>query len=297
MSDIETHILEQVIAASAEPLVIVRVDHPDWPVVLSNGAFDAIGGKETRDQPFADVVEQLVGRELALEISETLRGQQETSFPVESGSKEYLLALKPLRLDDEETARYYVAFWRGGAGAGAVAGTEMHHELLKAKRRIRDLARDDPVTGLLNERAFREVLEHDWAVAAREKSTLALVAFSLDEFDAYVDVFGRHAADSCLRRVGQAVRRSLRRASDVVGRLGAQQLLVLSHASDEAGVREFASRISAAVRELGLHHPRSTVSKFVTVSFQVAVSDNARAGQSARGFLDELLGGAGNERR
>ena len=294
MSDIETAILEQVIAASAEPLVIVRVDHPDWPVVLSNGAFEAIGSEATRDRPFADVIEQLVGRELALEISETVRGQQETSFPVESAGKEYLLALKPLRLGDEEAARYYVAYWRGGAGAGAVAGTEMHHALLKAKRKIRDLARDDPVTGLLNERAFREVLEHDWAVAARERSSLALVAFSLDEFDAYVAVFGRHAADSCLRRVGQAVRRSLRRASDVVGRLGSQQLLVLSHASDEAGVREFASRISAAVRELGLHHPRSTVSKFVTVSFEVAVSENARKGQSAREFLDELLAGAGD---
>ena len=297
MSDIGTGILEQVIAASAEPLVIVRVDHPDWPVVLGNAAFEAIGGEDTREQPFADVIEQLVGRELALEISETLRSQQETSFPVEAGGKEYLLALKPLQLDAEESARFYVAYWRGGAGAGAVAGTEMHHELLKAKRRIRDLARDDPVTGLLNERAFREVLEHDWAVAAREKSMLALVAFSLDEFDAYVDVFGRHASDSCLRRVGQAVRRSLRRASDVVGRLGSDRLLVLSHASEEAGVREFASRISAAVRELGLHHPRSTVSKFVTVSFEVAVSDNASPGQSASEFLDELLDRAGDERR
>ena len=89
-------------------------------------------------------------------------------------------------------------------GSGAVAGSDMHHALLKAKRRIRDLSRDDPVTGLLNDRAFRDVLEHDWAVAAREKSTLALVLFTLDDFDAYIDVFGKHASDSCLRRVGQA---------------------------------------------------------------------------------------------
>ena len=66
---INRKILEQVIEASAEPLIIVRVDHPDWPVVLSNQAFDSIGGEDTRKQPFADVVEQLVGRELALEFS------------------------------------------------------------------------------------------------------------------------------------------------------------------------------------------------------------------------------------
>jgi len=289
---INRKILEQVIEASAEPLVIVRVDHPDWPVVLSNQAFDSIGGEDTRQQPFADVIEQLVGRELALEISETVRSQQETSFPVELGGKEYLLAMKPLALPSESDARFYVAYWRGGGGPGAVAGSEMHHALLKAKRRIRDLSRDDPVTGLLNARAFRDVLEHDWAVAAREKSTLSLVLFTLDEFDAYVDVFGRHAADSCLRRVGQAVRRCLRRASDVVGRLDGAQVVALSHASDQDGVREFATRISTAVRELGLHHPRSTVSKFVTVSFRIGAANAAEKNSSAKKLLDELLSAA-----
>jgi diguanylate cyclase (GGDEF)-like protein len=256
---------------------------------MSNQAFESIGGAETRTRPFADVVEQLVGRELALEISETVRSKQETSFPVEIGGKEYLLALKPLPLPGESDARFYVAFWRGGGGAGAVAGSDMHHALLKAKRRIRDLSRDDPVTGLLNGRAFREVLEHDWAVAARENRTLSLVVFTLSDFDAYIDVFGRHAADSCLRRVGQAVRRCLRRASDVVGRLDGAELIVLSHASDEDGVREFATRISAAVRELGLHHPRSTVSKFVTVSFRIAVGNAADSKCTARTLIDGLL--------
>jgi diguanylate cyclase (GGDEF)-like protein len=168
-----------------------------------------------------------------------------------------------------------------------VAGSDVHHALLKAKRRIRDLSRDDPVTGLLNDRAFREVFKHDWAVAAREKSALSVVVFTLDEFDAYVDVFGRHAADSCLRRVGQAIQRCLRRASDVVGRIDGAELVVLSHASDEDGVREFAERISAAVRELGLHHPRSTVSRFVTVSFRVGVSSAGE--QTASEFLDKFL--------
>ena len=275
---IDQQILEQVIEATAEPLIIVRIDKSEWPVVLCNHSFQAIRGDDCRSQPFADVIEQLVGRESALEISESVRSQQETSFPVELGGKEYLLALKPLQVPGDKDARYYVAFWRGSGGSSAVAGSDMHHELLKAKRQ--------------NGRAFREVLDHDWAVAAREKSALSIVVFTLDEFDSYVDVFGRHAADSCLRRVGQAIRRCLRRASDVVGRVNGAELVVLSHASDEGGVREFASRISAAVRELGLHHPRSTVSRFVTVSYRVGVGEASE--QSAAEFLDSLLsGGAG----
>lgn len=287
MKSINRKILEQVIEALTEPVVVVRVDHPDWPVVLGNPAFAALSGANTLEQSFTDVVEQLVGRELALEVSASVRAQQETSFPVELGGREYLLALKPLPLPNETAARFYAAFWRGGAGA--VAGSDVHHALLKAKRRIRDLSRDDPVTGLLNEAAFRDVVGHDWAVAARENSTLALVAFTLDDFDEYLQVFGRHAADSCLRRVGQAVRRCLRRASDVVARVDGARLIVLSHASDENGVQNFATKIATAVRDLGLHHPRSTVSRFVTVSFRVAVATAGSDTCTAKEMIDRLL--------
>ena len=286
---INRRILEQVVAAMGEPLVILRVDHPDWPVELSNPAFDSIGGDEVRGRPFADVIEQLVGRELALEISESLRTRQETSLPVELAGQEFLLVLKPLASKKETDAHYYAVFWRAGAAAIGMAGADMHQALLKAKQRIRDLSRDDPVTGLLNGKAFQEVLTHDWAVAAREKSTLALVLFTLDDFDKYVDVFGRHAADSCLRRAGQAIRRCLRRASDVVGRVGEAELAVISHAADEDSVREFAGRIAGAVRELGLHHPRSTVSKFVTVSFNVVVANAAGDERTAESLIEDIL--------
>lgn len=290
MASVNKSILEQVIASTTEPLVVARIDLPDWPVALSNPAFERLAGEAVLKSPFADVVESLAGRDIAIEVSESVRSQQETSFPVESNGREYLLVLKPLRQSGATAARYCMAFWRSSAAAGASQSVEVHQALLSAKRRIRDLSRDDAVTGLLNARAFREIFEHDWAVAARERSKLSLVTFMLDDFAAYVAVFGQHAADSCLRRSGQAIRRCLRRASDVVGRPGEASFVVLSHASDEDGVREFAQRISAAVRELGLHHPRSSTSKFVTVGFQVNVVDPVNEEQGARDFLGSLPG-------
>jgi diguanylate cyclase (GGDEF)-like protein len=225
-------------------------------------------------------------------VSETVRSQQETSLPMEVNGREYLLVLRPLQLANENAARFYVAYWRTGAGAGTAGGAEGHHALLKAKRRIRDLSRDDPVTGLLNGRAFADVFEHDWAVAARENGRLSLVTFTLQDFAAYLEVFGRHATDSCLRRVGQAIRRCLRRASDVVARPDGQRFVVLSHATDEGGVRDFAGKISTAVRDLGLHHPRSDTSKFVTVSYDVTVVDVSADKRDAREFLADLLDAA-----
>ena len=288
MGALTRKILEEVVAGAVEPVIVVRVDQPNWPVAFANPAFESLGGDDCKGKPFADVIEALGGRETAQEVSDTVRSGEETSHPVEIGTREYLLVLRPLEQGDRDAPRFYVGYWRGGSSAAADSA-DMHHALLKAKRRIRDLSRDDAVTGLLNAGAFREVFEHDWAVAAREKSRLSLVTFSLDDFDAYVDVFGQHAADSCLRRVGQAIRRSLRRASDVVARPGGAVFVALSHGSEEANVREFAGRIATAVRELGLHHPHSRSGRFVTVSYDVTVADAAAETQDAGSFLDALL--------
>jgi diguanylate cyclase (GGDEF)-like protein len=294
MKKLTRDVLQQLVDGSAEPVFVARIDHPDWPVVLSNPAFASISGdSDILEKPLADVVEQLVGRDLALEISETVRGGHESSIAVELGSREFLLVLRPLQSGKVDGAKHYAAYWRHSAGSGHAADSEMQQALLKAKRRIRDLSRDDPATGLLNERSFREVLAHDWAVAAREHASLALVAFTLNDFPAYLEVFGRHASDSCQRRVAQAIRRCLRRASDVAARVDTASgdcLVVLSHSSDESAVNEFAARISAAVRELGLHHPRSEESRFVTVSYRTIVQSADAAVSSDEEFLQSVLG-------
>ncbi len=289
MKAINRKMLEQVIDKAALPTMIVRLDDTDWPVVFANAAVAELGCADACSKPFADVVESLLGRELAIEVSEILRSGQEAGLPVVVAGKEFLLTLEPLESPRAAPACFYAVFWRDATLGAGLAGTDAVHSLSKAKRRIRDLTRDDPVTGLLNGTAFREVLEHDWAVASRARSRLALVLFTVDDFDAYLHVFGRHASDTCLRRVAQAVRRCLRRASDVVASLDPGQIVVLSHASDESGVEAFAGTIAGAVRNLGLHHPRSSSGRFVTVSARVAAVTAGVDCDSAAGFLDELL--------
>ncbi|MBT8078450.1 MAG: GGDEF domain-containing protein [Gammaproteobacteria bacterium] len=293
MKPLQRKLLQQIIDGLAEPVLVTRIDSADWPVVMHNPAFAHIAGDDdVCGRPFADIIESLLGRDLALDVGEALRQEDETSFAVEITRREYLLVLKPLSLQNNPGSKFYAAYWRSSpTGHDAFAQGDVHQALVKAKRRIRDLSRDDPVTGLLNEAAFRDVLAHDWAVAAREQTRLALVAFSLDDFDEYRNLFGGHAADSCQRRVAQAIKRFLRRASDVAAHITAPHgdfLLVLSHASEEQGVRQFAERISKAVRELGLHHPRSKSSRFVTVSFNIAVRPAGGEG-TAKEFLAAVL--------
>ena len=293
MKPLQRKVLQQLLEGAAEPVLVAKLGGPDWPVAFSNPAFEAIAGKEKVDKrPLADVIEAIVGRELAVEISEAIREGLETTVPVEVSGREYLLALKPIQSDPEAAADCIACYWRGTGNLSGTAAGEAQQALLRAKRRIRDLSREDAVSGLLNEKAFREVLAHDWAVAAREKSRLGVIAFSLEEFDQYISVFGHHASESCVRRVAQAIRRCLRRASDVAARIereGEQHLVVLSHASEVDGVTEFAGNIAAAVRDLGLHHPRSSVEKFVTVSFELSVAVAGEGEQTADEFLDGVI--------
>ena len=208
-------ILLALIASSSEPLIVARVDHPDWPVVLANDAFrELIKGAEHETKPLADVIERLLDRELALEVSEVVRAGQRSTIPVEVSGREVMLSLVPLESDSPSGGgRYYAAYWRS-ANANH---QDVQQALAQANRRLRDLSREDPTTGLLNGSAFRDVLEHDWAVAAREQTTLSIVAFGFDDFRAYLDVSGRHATDTSLRRIAQVIRRALRRASDLSG--------------------------------------------------------------------------------
>jgi len=56
MKQINRKILEEVIASTAEPTLLVRIDQSNWPVVLANPAFASITTETVLQQPFADVI-------------------------------------------------------------------------------------------------------------------------------------------------------------------------------------------------------------------------------------------------
>jgi len=129
----------------------------------------------------------------------------------------------------------------------------------------------DSATGLPDRAAFEQALARDWATGRRIRSRVSLLLFRIDAFPAYREVFGRHAADSCLRKVGHAIGGCLRRDPDLVARYAEDQFVALVGGADEDQAGEFAQRIADRVRLLAIHHPRSRVDRFVTVAWSVAV--------------------------
>lgn len=83
----------------------------------------------------------------------------------------------------------------------------------------------DKLTGMLSRAVFEEALNHEVASAGRHGAPSLLVA-DLDGLTGWMEAHGHLAADLLVVRTGEILARSSRR-SDVLGRLGVDQLAVL----------------------------------------------------------------------
>jgi diguanylate cyclase (GGDEF)-like protein len=106
----------------------------------------------------------------------------------------------------------------------------------------------DPLTGVLNRRAFMHEYQRELSRSMREKTGFALAIFDLDHFKAVNDAYGHAIGDLVLCRTVDAMRTSLR-GHDVLGRYGGEEFTVLIPGADTAGALLAAEHVRRAVGE------------------------------------------------
>jgi len=146
------------------------------------------------------------------------------------------------------------------ACAAALAGVA----LLQRKRirglrgRLDETNRSDPLTGLLNHRAFEERLEVELERAARGGRRLSMVVGDLDAFHSVNERQGHAAGDAALQSVAQNLLKWKRRI-DIAARVGGEEFALLLPETDERGAFIVAERLRRAAlgrdREGGLLRP------------------------------------------
>jgi diguanylate cyclase (GGDEF)-like protein len=92
--------------------------------------------------------------------------------------------------------------------------------------RERQFARVDPLTGILNGRAFSEEAERFLALTRRKEQPLTVVYIDLDDFKGVNDSRGHSGGDKVLREVAQALV-NCTRPYDLVARMGGDEFCVL----------------------------------------------------------------------
>lgn len=130
-------------------------------------------------------------------------------------------------LADRPYSHQWILFWNTGVRLVffAVVALLMHQLRLHVEAQ-RQLARTDPLTGLLNRTGFLERSEAVVNSAARYGLSLVIGFIDLDGFKQVNDNLGHSHGDELLRAVGSALGRSTR-DSDIAGRLGGDEFAVL----------------------------------------------------------------------
>ncbi len=114
--------------------------------------------------------------------------------------------------------------------------------LSTALERIRELATRDDLTGCFNRRAMLERMAEESLRCVRNGKTMCLVLLDLDHFKRINDVHGHAAGDIVLRGFAELTRTQLR-ATDVLGRWGGEEFLLMLGSTDLEQARQCVTRV------------------------------------------------------
>jgi diguanylate cyclase (GGDEF)-like protein len=132
-------------------------------------------------------------------------------------------------------------------------------------------AQTDPLTGVLNRRSLVERLEAACLRARARGLPIALLFIDVDHFKQINDTRGHQAGDACLRAIIDPIHAELRQ-SDVIGRYGGEEFVVILSSADLSAAGPIAERIRNRVSEVRVEGFGEPIR--VTCSIGVATSDS-----------------------
>jgi two-component system, cell cycle response regulator len=133
-------------------------------------------------------------------------------------------------------------------------------ELEEANRCLVALAGVDPLTQLPNRRLLKERLEQEFSRSTRHGRPLGCLILDVDHFKRVNDKHGHLVGDEVLARVASAIASTIRK-SDLAGRYGGEEFLVIAPETTLSGGTALAERLRHAIGSLsGGPLPRVTVS-------------------------------------
>ncbi|MCH8684026.1 GGDEF domain-containing protein [Pedomonas mirosovicensis] len=168
-----------------------------------------------------------------------------------------------------------------GSGLGFTILAAALTDVMDDLRRERDT---DPLTGVFNRRGFLD--KAGAALRHGRSAPMTLVACDLDHFKSINDTFGHEAGDEVLRTFG-ALLRDTARGTDIIGRTGGEEFLVLLPGTARAGAFELCERVRQRLE--GWRFPPLGGARTVTASFGIAEREGSESLQALMRKADRRL--------
>jgi diguanylate cyclase (GGDEF)-like protein len=121
----------------------------------------------------------------------------------------------------------------------------------KLEEEVKRLSITDDLTGLYNHRYFFKTLEAELARLKRQKTSLSLLMFDLDNFKRYNDLYGHLEGDKVLRKIGGIVKNSIRSNVDSGYRYGGDEFAALLIGASVDQALTIAERIRSSIEQAG----------------------------------------------
>jgi diguanylate cyclase (GGDEF)-like protein/PAS domain S-box-containing protein len=135
----------------------------------------------------------------------------------------------------------------------------------------------DPLSGLFTRRYFEEWIDKEMERNKRNNTApaIGLLMFDLDKFKNINDTFGHQAGDYVIATTAKLLKDSARK-SDIIGRYGGEELLVLLVSTTPRGTCAAAEKFRKAIQEYEYVHDgkRIPVTASVGASFFLSPNDS-----------------------
>lgn len=161
-------------------------------------------------------------------------------------------------------------------------------EVVEGHRKLREQAETDPLTGLLNRRAFEQRLTRELEHAGVYHTVLSCLMIDVDHFKETNDRFGHQVGDVVLTQLAALLRRE-QRAIDVVARLGGEEFCILLPLTGTGGARILAERILRRVAGNRFGEPGVPVDVTVSIGIATWPDEQEGDGLSLLRLADEQL--------
>ena len=285
----DVELLRRLLESSPEGVALIDAQASDQPVIYVNPGFVTLTGYQAAD---------LLGRNLRLlqgddreqdgrhRLREAIRLGETCRVLMRNYRRDGTLFWNDLTMlpfkEPDGRVTHFAAYYRD-AGDRLRLDPKLSRDSLSGAHQPTGVAvRDDRLTGLYTLAYLQELLKRDWAIAQRERRSIAVFAIDIDALDIYNATFGKAAGDSAIRRVSHCVSGCLRRSSDVTARIEGGSLMAFAPGIDLDRARALADVMAERVRELRIHNPRSGVLRYMSVSVGVcAVIPEAEASPQA----------------
>lgn len=147
-------------------------------------------------------------------------------------------------------------------------------QLQSANSQLQQLSRTDRLTGLFNRGYWEECLSQEFARHQRYRNTSALVMFDIDHFKKVNDTHGHQAGDAVIRLVAELTQQHVRN-TDIAGRYGGEEFVVLLPDTDMKGALSFAERLRKSVASSEVVHGQQSISFTISLGIAVLAGDCA----------------------